>query len=104
MDVVSVIVHEGQTDEFTILENRLAVNKKVKNRKGDVIEKVVYIAFKSRGKTADNISRYCKKGDLILLTGEWDQDQWEDPSTKTNRQKDYLSVSRIQFLGGRNDG
>ncbi|HHN77601.1 MAG TPA: single-stranded DNA-binding protein [Phycisphaerales bacterium] len=55
------------------------------------------------GKTAENIDRFFKKGDAIIMVGRVRQERWEqDDGTK--RSKVGMIVDRFEFAGGKNGG
>ena len=66
-------------------------------------EKVVYfhdaIAF---GKTAENITKYFKKGTEIIISGKLCQDRWEKDGKKN--QKRYIVINQFDFCGSVKSG
>lgn len=55
------------------------------------------------GKTADVVSRFCKKGQEIYVGGKLKLDIWQDKATGKNRRKHSITVSDVQLLGGKRD-
>ena len=55
-----------------------------------------YVAF---GKTAELIHKYLKKGEQVVVEGEYQIDSWTDKNDKKH-EKPKLQVSGIQFISG----
>jgi single-strand DNA-binding protein len=53
------------------------------------------------GKTAENASKYIKKGSLVYLGGRLKYDHWEDKTTGQTRTKISVVAENVQFLDGR---
>ena len=70
----------------------LAVNKKYKDK-----EKVCFVDCTAFGKTAENINKYCKKGNPIFVEGELEFETWTTQEG-TNRSKHSIFVTNFQFL------
>jgi single-strand DNA-binding protein len=71
------------------------------NGRGDKVNFFDYTAFE---KTAENIAKFKKKGDSLLVEGRLETDTWEDKSTGQKRSKTYVIAENVQFLGGKSDG
>lgn len=80
--------------EFTI-----AVNRRVK-KDGVWSDKPVFIECVAWGKDAENIAKFTSKGSPIVITGEMDQERWEDKKTGAKRSKLVLIVDRPVFMSG----
>ena len=59
----------------------LAVNHKTK-KDGDWVEEATFIRCCAFGKTADTLSKYCKKGSQILVEGRLQTSSWEKDGKK----------------------
>lgn len=69
------------------------INVAVNNSKDDT----TFLPITLFGKTAETVGKYCKKGDLIAVTGMIRNNNWEDKDG--NKHYDYQFIgSRIQFL------
>ena len=71
----------------------LAVNRDGKKDESDWID---FVAWE---KTAEVIAQYCKKGDLIGVTGSLQKRSWEKDGQKHSAHE--VKVNRIDFCGGR---
>ncbi len=63
-------------------------------------KKVYFFNCVSWGKTAEAISKYCKKGNPIIVSGELQQRSWDKDGVKHNTVE--INVNEIEFLGTRN--
>ena len=69
------------------------INVAVNNSKDDT----TFLPITLFGKTAETVGKYCKKGDLIAVTGMIRNNNWEDKDG--NKHYDYQFIgNRIQFL------
>ena len=59
-------------------------------------DKTNFIDCKAWGKTAELISKYVAKGQRLLVTGELEQEAWEQDGQK--RSKLSVTVREIQFI------
>lgn len=75
----------------------LAVNRRVK--KGEQwTEEASFIDVTAWGKTGEGISKYLLKGKQVAVSGELQQDRWEQDGQ--HRSKVYVNANGIQLLGG----
>lgn len=65
----------------------------------------------SFGRTAENLSRFCKKGSQVAIEGRLEQQRWKDTKSGNQRSKVVILIDRVEFLGipqgdgqARNDG
>ena len=79
--------------EFTV-----AVNENWKDDGGNKMEKTHFIRCFCFGKTAENIAKYFKKGQRILVEGALAQDAWEDKETGKKREKTRVKVMGFHFI------
>lgn len=47
---------------------------------------------------ADNVSKYCQKGNRVLVEGVLKQDRWVDKQNGQNRSKVYIMARMVHFL------
>lgn len=80
------------TCQFTVAVSR--------PRRKDVEEETDFILARAFGKTAEFISQYFAKGDMIGLTGELRVDQWTDQAGG-KRSKTYMVVEHVEFGGAK---
>lgn len=79
--------------EFTI-----AVNETWKNGDGVKQEKAHFLRCFTFGKTGENIAKYFKKGNRIIVTGSLSQEAWEDKETGKKREKTRVKVDSFEFV------
>ena len=79
--------------EFTVV-----INERWKSDDGNVQEKAHFIRCHAFGKTAENIAKYFKKGERIIVDGALSQDSWDDKETGKKREKTRVKVSGFQFV------
>lgn len=80
----------------------LAVNRKRKDPNGEVIEETTFIDVTAWGKTAENVSKYMKKGRSLMVDGRLHLEQWEKDGEKRSRLT--VVAESVQFLGGKPQG
>lgn len=81
----------------------LAINRRVGS--GDSArEEVLFIGMEAWEKSAENISKYCRKGSALLVEGHLKMDQWEDKNTKEKKSKIKVVVGSFQFIGRAPEG
>ncbi len=81
----------------------IAYNRKWKSKGGEKKEKVAFIDCKAWGLTGDNIAKWVKKGDPILVEGILDQENWE-AKDGGKRSRLIVQVDRFEFMGGKKSG
>jgi len=87
-----------------VVEFGLASNRKYKATDGTQKEDVCFIDCRMYGKRAEVISRYCHKGDPLMVEGRLQFDQWE-AQDGGKRSKHRIFVENFEFLGtGRGKG
>lgn len=76
----------------------LAVNRKWKTDTGETKEEVTFLDVTFWGKTAETVTKFCKKGDPIYLEARLQMDSWEDKTSGQKRSKIRLIAEEFQFL------
>lgn len=79
------------TSEFTLAVTRNYKDKKTGNYEADFIRVQVW------RNTAEAMSKYCQKGDMVGVKGEWKHENYEDKDGN-KRSEDYVLASNITFL------
>lgn len=75
---------------------RIVHNKRMKKRNSDeYTEKSCYIDCETWGKRAEYASKYVKKGKMVRVMAELEQDEWKDKDGN-NKQKHKLYVYDVQ--------
>jgi len=72
----------------------VAVTEKRKDQ-----ESTMWLDFVTFGKTAENITKYFKKGDAIGLDGKLRQEEWDDKQSGQKRKKISMVANSFFFLG-----
>ncbi len=80
------------------LEIGSANNRKYKSGE-DLKEETSFFGLTAFGRTAENISKYFKKGSPILVEGRLKTDQWEKEGKKFSKTK--IIVEKFHFCGGK---
>jgi single-strand DNA-binding protein len=79
----------------------LATNRKWKDQSGQQKEEVCFVDCKAFGKLAENINKYCKKGNPLLVEGRLNFNQWEKEGVK--HYKHDIVVEGMQLMGSKAD-
>jgi single-strand DNA-binding protein len=82
----------------------LAINRRWTDSGGEKKEDVSFIDCVAWAKTAELVADYLKKGSAALVEGELRQERWEDKQGGGQRSRIKVNVSRVQFLGKKDDG
>jgi len=85
-----------------VTDLRLAVNRKYRNRDGELAEEVSFIDCTAYGRTAEVARDYLKKGRPAFLEGRLQQDRWETGGGE-KRSKLKVVVERLVLLPRRAD-
>lgn len=85
-----------------VTDLRLAVNRKYRNRDGELAEEVSFIDCTVYGRTAEVARDYLKKGRPAFLEGRLQQDRWETGGGE-KRSKLKVVVERLVLLPRRAD-
>ena len=79
----------------------LACNRKVKQ--GDEwVDETTFVDVTIWGKSAENVSKYMKKGSGIHIDGRLHMDTWTDNTTGKQRYKLKVVAESVQFLPSSN--
>jgi single-strand DNA-binding protein len=87
------------TPQGTAVANlRMAVNRKFKNKTGELKEEVCFITAVVWNKQAETCNQYLHKGSPLFVEGRLQSRSWEDAS---GQKKSVIEVraERVQFLG-----
>ncbi len=91
-------------NQTPVVEFGLASNRKYKGADGSQREDVCFVDCRMYGKRAEVISRYCHKGDPLMVEGRLQFDQWE-AQDGSKRSKHRVFIENFEFLGtGRGKG
>jgi single-strand DNA-binding protein len=78
---------------------RLAVNRKFKDRTGELKEDTCFITVTAWDKQAEICNQYLQKGRSVFIEGILQSRSWETPDGQKRSTID-VRAERIQFLGG----
>ena len=79
----------------------MAVNRRFKNREGQMQEEATFVDIEVWGRQAETSSEYLSKGSPVLIEGRLKLDTWESKQTGERRSKLRVVGERVQFLGSR---
>lgn len=82
---------------------RLAVNRKFKDRTGELKEDTCFVTVTAWDKQAEACNQYLTKGRPVFVEGMLQSRSWETPD-KQKRSTIDVRAERIQFLGGQGKG
>lgn len=84
-----------------IAEFAIAINEDYTNKDGEKVKSVVFLDMQAWGKTGENIAKFFKKGDPILITNaKVKVDSWDDKTTGEKRRRTLFNVMGFGFVGG----
>jgi single-strand DNA-binding protein len=75
----------------------LACNERFKNKKEEIIERVLFVDFVVWGKQAESLVQFMDKGSPVIVEGSLQLEQWENEK-KEKRSKVSIRANRIEFL------
>ena len=75
----------------------IAVNQDYKKQDGTKVEKTSFFDVKVIGKQSEIINQYFSKGSRIGITGELDQETWQDNQGQ-NRSKVVIKLEKFSFI------
>ena len=87
-------VETKPTQNGCIFTNSIAVNKK--DSQGN--QKTTFIALKAWNGTAELIAKWYSKGDDIVISGELNDEVWQDQQSGQDRRKTYFYVNQVHFV------
>ncbi|SVD31348.1 uncharacterized protein METZ01_LOCUS384202 [marine metagenome] len=82
----------------------LAVNRRWKNKEGQMQEETTFVDVDAFGRQAETIGQYLKKGRPVMVEGRLKLDQWDDKQTGQKRSKLGVVLENFQFLDSRGEG
>ncbi|MDP6459344.1 MAG: single-stranded DNA-binding protein [Candidatus Hydrothermarchaeota archaeon] len=101
---VVLVGNLGKTPELkkadngeTYVRTSLATNERRKKRSGGWEDHAEWHQLVFFGKTAETLSRYCKKGKLIYVEGRLQTQKWEDEEGITRWSTNILCSKMVMF-------
>lgn len=93
------------TPQGTAVVNlRMAVNRKFKDKSGELKEEVCFITAVAWDRQAETCNQYLHKGSPLLVEGRLQSRSWDDNATGQKRSVIEVRAERIQFLGAPGGG
>jgi len=87
------------TPQGTAVVNlRMAVNRKFKDKNGELKDEVCFITAVAWDKQAETCNQYLRKGSQLLVEGRLQSRTWEDTAGQ-KRSVVEVRAERVQFLG-----
>lgn len=83
------------TSNKAVASFSIAITRTFKNAERET--EADFINCECWGQTADTLSKYTHKGDLIAVNGNIRTDKYQD-SNGNNKTRTYILVNRVQFL------
>ncbi|MFH0953681.1 MAG: single-stranded DNA-binding protein [Verrucomicrobiota bacterium] len=83
---------------LSVLDLRLAVNERFKNKAGEAVDSVCFADVVVWGRQAETCGQYLAKGSAVMVEGKLQFEQWQTPEGQ-KRSKLRIRANRVQFLG-----
>lgn len=88
-----------QTPSGMVVANLgLAVNRKWKDKSGEMQEEATFIDCEAWGKTAELAGQYLTRGKPVFIEGRLKMDEWTDKTTGDKRTKLKVVIENLHFL------
>ena len=84
-----------------VVEFGLAINRKYKGRDGDMKDETCFVDCRVFGKSAENLSKFCKKGNPLFVEGRLTFDSWA-AKDGSKHSKHRVTIENFQLLGAPN--
>ena len=108
---VILVGHLGRDPELRYAQSGTAVanatiatTERRKSRDGDWGDHTEWHRLVFFGKTAETLSRYCKKGKQLYIEGSLQTRDWEDKETGQKRYMTEVRVNQMVMLGRAGEG
>jgi single-strand DNA-binding protein len=89
--------------QTAVVEFGLAINRRYKGQDGSMKDETCFVDCQAFSKTAENINKYCKKGNPLFVEGRLTFDSWT-AQDGSKRSKLRVTVETMQLLGSPNRG
>jgi single-strand DNA-binding protein len=83
-----------------VCEFGLAVNRRWRDRDGNMQDEVCFVDLSAFGRSAETINQYMSKGRMLMVDGRLKFDSWT-AQDGSKRSKLRVVVENFQFVGGR---
>ena len=88
-------------NQTAVVDFGLAVNRKWKGQDDTMKEEVCFVDCKAFGKSAENLNKFCKKGNPLFIEGRLTFDSWT-AKDGSKHSKHRVTVQNFQLLGAPN--
>lgn len=85
-------------NQTAVVDFGLAVNRKWKGRDGSIKDETCFIDCRVFGKPAENINKFCKKGNPLFIEGRLTFDSWTAKDS-SKHSKHRVTVETFQLVG-----
>jgi single-strand DNA-binding protein len=85
-------------NQTAVVDFGLATNRKWKDQNGNSQEETCFVDCRAFGRSAENINKYCNKGNPLLVEGHLRFSSWE-AQDGSKRSKLSVTVRNFQFIG-----
>jgi single-strand DNA-binding protein len=89
------------TNQTAVVDFGLAVNRRWTGQDGSQKEETCFVDCRAFGKSAENINKFCKKGNPLLIEGRLIFDSWT-AKDGSKHSKHRITVENFQFIGTSN--
>jgi single-strand DNA-binding protein len=84
--------------QTAVVEFGLAINRKYKGQDGSMKDETCFVDCQAFGKAAENLNKYCKKGNPLFVEGRLKYDSWtKQDGSKASKLR--VNVENFQFIG-----
>ena len=87
--------------QTAVVDFGLAVNHKWKGQDGTMKDETCFVDCKAFGKSAENLNKFCKKGNPLFIEGRLTFDSWT-AKDGSKHSKHRVTVQNFQLLGAPN--
>ena len=62
------------------------------------VDRTIFVDIRAWGQTAEFMGKYCKKGDMVEVSGKLVVDAWEDKATNEKKRKTVVQATTVTNL------
>jgi len=86
-------------NQTAVVDFGLATNRKWTGQDGNTREETCFVDCRAFGRMAENVNKYCSKGNPLLVEGRLRFSSWE-AKDGSKRSKLSVTVENFRFVGG----
>lgn len=83
--------------QTAVVDFGLAVNRRWKSKDGEAKEETLFVDCRAFGRVAENIDKFCSKGNPLFVEGRLTFDSWT-AKDGTKHSKHRVTIESFQFL------